>query len=108
GACSEPRRGVSIAREVEENGQVRGPGRIGARRPARFALPAALALEAVLALLDQVVASSVPLTTTFVLAPAALAITGRVRDVAIARAAPLVPALARRFWDPFPATARPL
>ena len=84
---------------------MRGAGRIRARGPARFALPAALALEGVLALLDQVVASSVPLTTTFVLAPAALAITGRVREVAIAGAAAVALAIASGFWNHFAGSA---
>ncbi len=86
---------------MEDNGQVRGTGRIDARDPARFALPAALALEAVLALLDQVAGPSVPLTTTFVLAPAALAITGRARDVGIAGVAAVALAVASGFWNHF-------
>jgi PAS domain S-box-containing protein len=67
--------------------------------PARLALAAALAVEAVLVLLDVLTGQDLILTTTFVIPPVALAIFGRPRDVALVSAAAVLLALASGLWD---------
>jgi PAS domain S-box-containing protein len=69
------------------------------RRPAWLGLAAALAFEAVVAVLDAISADDVLLTTTFVLAPVALAITGRPRYVIAAAVPAVMLAIASGFWN---------
>ncbi len=84
------------------HGQVRGAGRTVARSPARFGTPwLALALtgEVLLALVDAFSGDKIVFTTAFVLAPVALAISRRSREVAIAAVVAWVLAAASGFWD---------
>ncbi len=65
------------------------------------ALALALACEAVLAVIDALVADEVVFTSAYVLAPVALAITGRWRQVAIAGAAAVALAIASGWWNDY-------
>jgi PAS domain S-box-containing protein len=71
----------------------------GRRRPAWLELAAALALEAVLAILDVITGADLILTTTFVIPPVALAIRGRPRDVAIVSVPAVLLAVLSGLWD---------
>jgi PAS domain S-box-containing protein len=84
---------------VEERGQVRGTGRIGAPGPAGFGLLAALAAEALLAALDIATSREVLLTTAYVVAPVGLASLGRPRQVALTGTLAVALAVASGFWN---------
>jgi PAS domain S-box-containing protein len=69
------------------------------------ALALALAFEAALAAIDASVSDRVVLTSAFVLAPFALAVTGRWRDVALVAGAAFALALASGWWNDYAGSA---
>src|SRR6201989_576090 len=71
------------------------------RRARWGALALALAFEALLGVIDASVSNEVVLTSAFVLAPFALAIAGRWRQVAIVGAAAVALAVASGWWNDY-------
>ena len=92
---------LRIGRTVAGDGQAGLAARARARRrpgAARWIVPALL-LQAALAAIDIVSGDEVVFTTTFVLAPFALAVSGRARPTAILAALALVLAIASGYWN---------